>query len=194
MCVHRYLLELDGSGNIIGGEWAFSSPEIPDFLFMPFDRSLEIDLSFSDLDPTNIQSLIDSTILSSKNREFFGPAFVVPPSISSLVLVGESLEVPEDDRFAVFLTSLDIGMNCTDDIHVLFYLYHGLSRVEFRCSSPCDASDCRHFETYAFANMMGAGNWTLEMASAQGVLNVTAWSLNVSEKQLFEPLSWMLEE
>ncbi|MBF0300195.1 MAG: PKD domain-containing protein [Oligoflexia bacterium] len=81
---YEYILEIDSSGNIIGGEWVGNSKKShPDFLWLPYEKSATIvsGINWNDIkymgekSTMNIgsQSVTDTNTLSSGYIRYYGP-------------------------------------------------------------------------------------------------------------------------
>jgi len=188
---YRILIELDGKGNVIGGEWKFGEPDHPDFLFLPFEIESLVEKDFEEnVDAATIQRLITKSTKPSDNfmtaDEVSSDEARLFMATSNSVLGGSGIFDTKFsvavDAFVVSRVSVQVEVEECQESQLEFTLTiaHGLFSFEKRVI----VTNCQpvSVSTHAFSNMRGNGDWRLTLKDASSMVKLVKYSVSVSEK------------
>ncbi|MFK7990394.1 MAG: proprotein convertase P-domain-containing protein [Sandaracinaceae bacterium] len=179
---YHYILEVDGDGKVIGGEYASdSSSRFPDFLWNP-RRLTRSSVPYLNLDQVRM--------LLEMSR---GP--VTPdPTGDVLTATGGSVEIPDNDATGVsssasisgegVITTVGLAIDLTHTYigDLLITLEHsGVTRTVHNREGGSANDIQRSFDVTGFEGLAAGGDWTVHVSDNAGrdVGSLNSWTLTV---------------
>lgn len=181
---YHYILELDGSGKIIGGEWLDQSlKNHPDFLWLPISAG-----TYAPISMANVQKLLQMSLDE-------GP--VVPPSDMMVYENKTSYTIPDNNAQGVTST-----INVPDDFQVgskvevevviehtyigdlIISLKHGTKTVVLQKNQGGSAANLnKTFTVTDFTGDSAKGEWGLVVVdnAAQDTGKIVSWKLKIAK-------------